>query len=260
MYAQHKRGKGALQAALATFFGLGEYGRRYHLQTISLHSDGIFMAPRLPKTIQRPGALVTSFAIALCVPVAQAQSDKSMKNLAVAGGLLSYAYAYSLDSNWDCQDQYRLGAQVSQDEELRSAGIQFSMFNCDNTDATPIPGLGIQFAPVFAATKWRANAGPYARTNEEFTVTPQIRYVYPLNSLAFDVGFGVGLSLISEPDIGTRQKSTRYQFSDEFSVGLSDRNGRYRLAYLYRHVSNADIKLPNNGVDFHGLSFSIALH
>jgi len=217
------------------------------------------MAHTTQKLIQQPIAIAVTLTMTCAMSAARAQSDKAMKNLAVAGSLASYAYAYSLGSDWACQDQYRVGAQLGRDEELRSTGLQFSMLTCDHPSADLIPGLEFRFTPVFAATQWRANAGPYARTNEEFTLTPQIRYIYPHNSMAMDVGFGIGLSLISEPDIGTRQKSTHYQFSDEFSVGLSDRSGRYRLAYLYRHVSNADTQLPNNGVDFHGISLSMTL-
>jgi hypothetical protein len=43
-------------------------------------------------------------------------------------------------------------------------------------------------------------------------------------------------------------------------IGISDNKKRMRLSYSYRHISNIDIKLPNNGTNFVGvLGFSYKL-
>jgi hypothetical protein len=40
-------------------------------------------------------------------------------------------------------------------------------------------------------------------------------------------------------------------------IGISDLSQRARLSFTYRHVSNADIQLPNNGVNFLGLGLTL---
>jgi hypothetical protein len=72
-----------------------------------------------------------------------------------------------------------------------------------------------------------------------------------------DFSVGLGPTLVSETDIGTRQKSTKFQFSDELGLGISELSQRARLSFTYRHVSNADIQLPNNGVNFLGLGLTL---
>jgi hypothetical protein len=43
-------------------------------------------------------------------------------------------------------------------------------------------------------------------------------------------------------------------------VGISDLKKRVRLSFTYRHISNIDIKLPNNGTNFVGLGLSYRFH
>jgi hypothetical protein len=68
-----------------------------------------------------------------------------------------------------------------------------------------------------------------------------------------DASFGLGPDLISKTSIGYQRKSTAFQFSDEMGIGISDAKKRVRLSYSYRHVSNLDIKTPNNGTNFVGI-------
>jgi len=72
-----------------------------------------------------------------------------------------------------------------------------------------------------------------------------------------DVGFGIGVSYLMDPSVGNRRKSTNFQFSDEFSFGISDGTDTYRVAYQYRHISNAGIGTLNNAVDFSGLTLTV---
>ena len=86
------------------------------------------------------------------------------------------------------------------------------------------------------------------------------RYGLQVGSAMVDFSVGLGPTLVSETDIGTRQKSTLFQFTDEMGIGISDLNQRARLAFTYRHVSNADIKLPNNGMNFIGFGLTYRLN
>jgi hypothetical protein len=77
--------------------------------------------------------------------------------------------------------------------------------------------------------------------------------------LRWDVTVGVGISLISKSSVGSRIKSTNFQFSDEIGFGVSDATDKLRIGFTYRHISNLDISVPNNGVDFRGLTLTYKL-
>jgi lipid A 3-O-deacylase len=63
---------------------------------------------------------------------------------------------------------------------------------------------------------------------------------------------GIGLHYLSKTRMGDKRLSTRFQFGDHIGAGY--RFGARRawdLGYRYQHLSNADIKRPNNGINFH---------
>jgi hypothetical protein len=72
----------------------------------------------------------------------------------------------------------------------------------------------------------------------------------------WDVEFGIGPDYLSEASIGNRQKSTNFQFSDHFGLGIGSRDGTWRLGFEFRHISNLSIQTPNAAVDFKGIAFS----
>jgi hypothetical protein len=65
---------------------------------------------------------------------------------------------------------------------------------------------------------------------------------------------GIGPHLISETRLGNQQYSTAFQFGSliGFGLGFGDR-GQYEISYRYQHISNADIKTPNQGMNLHML-------
>ena len=67
----------------------------------------------------------------------------------------------------------------------------------------------------------------------------------------------IGFHLLSETSVSEKRRfSTTFQFGDHLGVGV--RFG-YRhamdLGYRYQHLSNAGIKHPNNGIEFHQVRF-----
>jgi len=66
--------------------------------------------------------------------------------------------------------------------------------------------------------------------------------------------FGIGPHLISETRLGKQKYSTALQFGSliGFGVGFGDK-GQYELSYRLQHISNADIKVPNQGMNLHML-------
>lgn len=61
---------------------------------------------------------------------------------------------------------------------------------------------------------------------------------------------GLGLSLFSNDQLGTKTFSTHFQFSQHLGLGI-DFAGSGFAGYQYSHYSNADIDEPNHGVDLH---------
>ena len=63
---------------------------------------------------------------------------------------------------------------------------------------------------------------------------------------------GIGAHLLSRSSIGHRQLSTRFQFGDHIGFGYRFGSaGALDVGYRFQHHSNAGIKEPNPGVNFH---------
>jgi lipid A 3-O-deacylase len=99
---------------------------------------------------------------------------------------------------------------------------------------------------------WRADALP--GQNEEIVeigFTP----VFRLQRNSLDGPYaelGIGAHLLSRTQIGDRRFSTKFQFGDH--IGFGYRFGAKRewdLGYRFQHLSNASIKKPNDGINFH---------
>jgi opacity protein-like surface antigen len=63
---------------------------------------------------------------------------------------------------------------------------------------------------------------------------------------------GVGGHVLSDTRIGGRELSTAWQFGSHLGAGISC--GRFDIGYRFQHLSNANIKNPNDGIDFHSLN------
>jgi len=70
---------------------------------------------------------------------------------------------------------------------------------------------------------------------------------------------GIGPHLISETRLGNQQYSTALQFGSLIGFGLGFGNrGQYEISYRFQHLSNADIKTPNQGMNLHLLRLGYA--
>lgn len=63
---------------------------------------------------------------------------------------------------------------------------------------------------------------------------------------------GIGPHLISNTRLGKRDLTTAFQFGSVvgFGIGFGER-GQYELSYRFQHISNGDIKKPNDTLDLH---------
>lgn len=73
---------------------------------------------------------------------------------------------------------------------------------------------------------------------------------------------GIGAHLLSSTRINAdRTFSTAFQFGDHIGAGYRfGPHGCYDVGYRFQHLSNADIKTPNPGINFHEIRFAYHFH
>jgi opacity protein-like surface antigen len=88
----------------------------------------------------------------------------------------------------------------------------------------------------------------------DFSVTPVLRLQQTVRSeFSPYLEIGVGAHLLSETSISPERRfSTALQFGSHIGVGVRfGHQHEYDLSYRFRHLSNAGIKQPNDGIEFH---------
>lgn len=69
---------------------------------------------------------------------------------------------------------------------------------------------------------------------------------------------GLGLHLLSAKHFGETELSTPFQFSSRVGVGVTfGPDSRHEIGYRLWHLSNAGIKNPNPGLNFHVLYYGV---
>lgn len=68
---------------------------------------------------------------------------------------------------------------------------------------------------------------------------------------------GIGAHLLSETSVSRERRfGSNFQFGDHLGFGLRfGPRQAFDLSYRYQHLSNAGIKSPNNGINFHQVRF-----
>lgn len=96
-----------------------------------------------------------------------------------------------------------------------------------------------------------------ARTGSGLTnigVTPVLRWQQTDRSaVAPYAELGIGAQLISETSVSPHRRfSTHFQFGSHLGVGIRfGPRHSLDLCYRFQHLSNANIEIPNDGIDFH---------
>ena len=99
---------------------------------------------------------------------------------------------------------------------------------------------------------WRRDALPGENENIwEIGFTPVFRI--QRNTLTGPYAeAGIGAHLLSRTQIGDKRLSTKFQFGDHLGFGYRfGVKGAWDLGYRFQHLSNASIKSPNDGINFH---------
>ncbi|GHE21179.1 hypothetical protein GCM10017767_17000 [Halomonas urumqiensis] len=82
--------------------------------------------------------------------------------------------------------------------------------------------------------------------NAAWVLSPALRFTFAGNRGLFIEG-GIGAAFFLEPQLGSRQLSTTFQFEDRLAMGRAFGDGELSLAVT--HYSNGGIKRPNEGFE-----------
>lgn len=140
-----------------------------------------------------------------------------------------------------------------------SASVRYGEY--DNYDRL---GASLRFAPVWQGQggNWRATLHPelelarFAYKGDksgpdslgQAGVVGMLRVVRSVGALRPYGEIGLGLAAFSGTRLGTRNFSTSLQFSEHLGLGV-EFGDAYYVGWQYSHYSNADIDLPNDGLD-----------
>ena len=214
------------------------------------------MKNRCP-TLPRAALMILSACALGATAPARASGSVALKDATIAGTLTSWGVAAwrGAPLGGCLADGGPWGSRIQggKDKELSFVSAGAVRRECHLTDAL---GFSLEMAPVVSIGHWSASAGSSgAHSAWDMAFVPMMRWKQPLGAtMRWDLEFGIGPALLSQSNIGDRVKSTNFQFSDHLGLGLGTADGHWRVGLAYRHVSNADIRSPNNAVDFKGLS------
>ncbi len=197
-------------------------------------------------------------ALMLVFHKAHSMNNTQRKNTVILAGLLTNTFAIANRQHLKaCETQWDFGYMAGSDNKLYSDTLRLGFMRCEMDTSNLLP-WGIEFSvlPTGLVSVWNTSAGSYGSSLYEVGFVPVGQFGKAIGPVFVDASFGLGPDLISRTSIGHQRKSTVLQFTDEMGVGISDLKKRLRLSLTYRHISNIDIKLPNNGTNFVGLGLS----
>ncbi|HEX2831191.1 MAG TPA: acyloxyacyl hydrolase [Burkholderiales bacterium] len=102
-------------------------------------------------------------------------------------------------------------------------------------------------------SQWhKSDVGPGQNDNiTDVGFTPVFR-IQPNSLVGPYLEAGIGLHLQSHTSIGSKNMSTAFQFGDHIGFGYRfGAKSAFDLNYRFQHHSNASIKRPNPGINFH---------
>lgn len=114
----------------------------------------------------------------------------------------------------------------------------------------------------FSAAQWSTRVGGRRDEIYNFGITPvfRIQSAQP-GAWAPYAEAGLGVHYLSDREIYTgRRFGTNLQFGTHIGVGIRfGSQGQFDLSYRIQHLSNAGIRGPNPGIDFHLIRLQMAL-
>ena len=205
--------------------------------------------------------ILVALACVLCNLPAQAVGNGTLKDIVVISGLVTNTFAISNRDKFNpCEQKWKFGYWDGKDQDMHAQTLKANFLRCEMQTADLLPwGMTFTALPMVTTSMWTADSGIYSHTNADIALMPMGRFGLPLGPVILDASFGLGPALIAKSKFANKNKSTNFQFSDEMGIGISDHQGRIRLDFSYRHISNADIQMPNNGMNFVGFGLTYKL-
>lgn len=189
------------------------------------------ISPSRPQRVRGPRALLAAAMLALSATAGAegldgynfsvAESRDGHAHMARIGLMRDFGHRWMDSGSWQLAGYWLLEAGYWDDNEDDTPGHE-SLFELGAT-------------PVFRLQPSSADSGG---------LSPYIEA-------------GIGVHALSHTSLGDRSFSTVLQFGSHAGAGLRfGGHGEYDVGYRYQHLSNADIKTPNNGIDFHILQLN----
>ncbi len=100
--------------------------------------------------------------------------------------------------------------------------------------------------------QWQREASPGQHSRlSEVGLTPVFR-IQGNDLRGLYLEGGIGAHLLSATHLGEKPFSTLFQFGEHLGFGYRlGAHGSMDIGYRYQHLSNAGIKRPNSGIEFH---------
>jgi len=158
--------------------------------------------------------------------------------------------AYPLDSVDLLSGYFGVGKKDLEETEATYEGVP--LFLSLNYNITPFfEKIGIkQRGKFYFLIEPFINTVIEPNSNIETGVDFLFKYSYPIiDYFNIYIKGGTGASFMS---LHTKEQSTQYNFVSQAGLGFSfniTKNILFNLEYRYRHLSNASIKHPNNGIN-----------
>jgi lipid A 3-O-deacylase len=156
----------------------------------------------------------------------------------------------------------------------QSALAQDSVFATFGGDTIYVYGVGIGWAPwwstqlendrklslrgIASVSGWYAHGHDVNKSLVAVGVYPVLRLdMAPAAGFVPYVEGAIGFNVLSHTWIENRRLSTAFQFGEFVAVGVAfgERN-QFDLGARYQHISNADIKRPNDGLSYASIVFT----
>jgi hypothetical protein len=99
---------------------------------------------------------------------------------------------------------------------------------------------------------WHAAGADIHNNIYEVGATPVFRIIKDSGAMRPYFEAGVGVRLLSHPTVSSDYTlSTAFQFADMVGIGAQfGARQQYQAGFRFQHLSNADIKRPNPGINF----------
>lgn len=146
------------------------------------------------------------------------------------------------------------GAQPGSEQRNTIGGIEYSFYTFARSARQHLQ-VGVSYS------RWHSNSGA-PQTLHSISVYPQLTFFpsssswvarsIPNRAKAFLFARMLGPTYISEPSLGERKQAGNFSFHAQLGAGLNleTRTGQQTLVTLsWRHLSNARLARPNDGID-----------